>query len=178
MFHSLTFHFFGPLFSGYDIPLNPLHLIPFYAGARFHDFHHMNFVGNYGSTFTWWDRLFNTDSQFMKHYSQHKAVKSDWDSLVYTRTICLSWTAVWSLVGLPLHSLTVMYLKSDWMDSNQCQLFTAMCLWKEKTHNTAHGTTTECLLGMKEFQPSLNYYKHSCVSSYNDIILQKHFTFT
>uniref|UniRef100_A0A8D0GEJ0 Methylsterol monooxygenase 1 n=1 Tax=Sphenodon punctatus TaxID=8508 RepID=A0A8D0GEJ0_SPHPU len=38
--------------SGYDIPLNPLHLLPFYAGAQFHDFHHMNFVGNYASTFT------------------------------------------------------------------------------------------------------------------------------
>ncbi|XP_051757834.1 methylsterol monooxygenase 1 [Ctenopharyngodon idella] len=63
--------------SGYDIPLNPLHLIPFYAGARFHDFHHMNFVGNYGSTFTWWDRLFNTDSQYNKHYTHQKAVKSD-----------------------------------------------------------------------------------------------------
>ncbi|KAL6466886.1 hypothetical protein MHYP_G00246900 [Metynnis hypsauchen] len=62
--------------SGYDIPLNPLHLIPFYAGARFHDFHHMNFVGNYGSTFTWWDRLFNTDSQYNK-YSEKQAVKKD-----------------------------------------------------------------------------------------------------
>ncbi|TMS23643.1 Methylsterol monooxygenase 1 [Larimichthys crocea] len=46
--------------SGYDIPLNPLHLIPYYAGTRFHDFHHMNFVGNYASTFTWWDRLLKT----------------------------------------------------------------------------------------------------------------------
>ncbi|KAK7878307.1 hypothetical protein WMY93_031126 [Mugilogobius chulae] len=50
--------------SGYDVPLNPMHLIPFYAGARFHDFHHMNFVGNYASTFTWWDKLLNTDNQY------------------------------------------------------------------------------------------------------------------
>nr|QFF91458.1 methylsterol monooxygenase 1 2 isoform 2 [Potamotrygon motoro] len=50
--------------SGYDIPWNPLHLIPFYGGSRFHDFHHMNFVGNYSSTFTWWDKLFGTDLQF------------------------------------------------------------------------------------------------------------------
>ncbi|XP_064418105.1 methylsterol monooxygenase 1 [Latimeria chalumnae] len=50
--------------SGYDVPLNPLHFIPFYAGARFHDFHHMNFVGNYASTFTWWDKLLGTDFQF------------------------------------------------------------------------------------------------------------------
>ncbi|XP_010789710.1 methylsterol monooxygenase 1-like [Notothenia coriiceps] len=53
--------------SGYDIPMNPLHLIPFYAGTRFHDFHHMNFVGNYASTFTWWDKLLMTDSQFNKY---------------------------------------------------------------------------------------------------------------
>ncbi|CAI5784134.1 methylsterol monooxygenase 1 [Podarcis lilfordi] len=50
--------------SGYDIPLNPLHLVPFYTGARFHDFHHMNSIGNYASTFTWWDKLFGTDSQY------------------------------------------------------------------------------------------------------------------
>jgi methylsterol monooxygenase len=51
--------------SGYDVPfLNPLHLIPGYAGARFHDFHHYNFVGNYSSTYVWWDKLFGTDSQY------------------------------------------------------------------------------------------------------------------
>ncbi|XP_048196825.1 methylsterol monooxygenase 1-like [Perognathus longimembris pacificus] len=50
--------------SGYDIPLNPLHLIPFYTGACHHDFHHMNFVGNYAPTFTWWDSLLGTDAQF------------------------------------------------------------------------------------------------------------------
>lgn len=142
--------FICPLFSGYDIPLNPLHLIPFYAGARFHDFHHMNFVGNYGSTFTWWDRLFNTDSQYNKHYTHQKAVKSDWwteISLTYTdassspRMIFLSWTPVLALVGLMLlhclllHTLIVKYLKLDWMDSNQCQLLIAMCLWKGKTPN-------------------------------------------
>lgn len=63
------FAFFSPslFISGYEIPLNPLHLIPFYAGARFHDFHHMNFVGNYASTFTWWDKLLKTDNQYNKH---------------------------------------------------------------------------------------------------------------
>ncbi|XP_066574149.1 methylsterol monooxygenase 1 [Amia ocellicauda] len=59
--------------SGYDIPLNPLHLIPFYAGARFHDFHHMNFIGNYSSTFTWWDKIFSTDSLYNTY--QHKLEK-------------------------------------------------------------------------------------------------------
>ncbi|XP_046947763.1 methylsterol monooxygenase 1 isoform X2 [Lynx rufus] len=60
--------------SGYDIPLNPLNLIPFYAGSRHHDFHHMNFVGNYASTFTWWDRIFGTDSQFIAYNEKMKKV--------------------------------------------------------------------------------------------------------
>ncbi|KAF7470134.1 Hypothetical predicted protein [Marmota monax] len=60
---------------GYDIPLNPLNLIPFYAGSRHHDFHHMNFVGNYASTFTWWDRIFGTDSQFHAYYEKKKMGK-------------------------------------------------------------------------------------------------------
>lgn len=65
---------FLPL-SGYDIPCNPLHLIPFYAGSRFHDFHHLNFVGNYASTFTWWDKLLKTDSQYNKY--MHKEDKKE-----------------------------------------------------------------------------------------------------
>ncbi|KAM6440924.1 methylsterol monooxygenase 1-like [Liasis olivaceus] len=58
--------------SGYDIPLNPLHLLPFYTGARFHDFHHMNVTSNYSSTFTWWDKLFGTDSQYKSHTEKGK----------------------------------------------------------------------------------------------------------
>lgn len=55
--------------SGYDIPfINPMHLVPGYAGARFHDFHHYNFVGNYSSTFVWWDKLCGTDSQYLEYY--------------------------------------------------------------------------------------------------------------
>lgn len=54
--------------SGYDFPyLNPLHLIPGYAGTRFHDFHHKNFNGNYASTFLWWDRIFGTDHQYHEY---------------------------------------------------------------------------------------------------------------
>ncbi|KAG9330826.1 hypothetical protein JZ751_021950 [Albula glossodonta] len=50
--------------SGYNPPVNPMHIIPFYAGTKFHDFHHMNFEGNYASCFIWWDKLFRTDSQY------------------------------------------------------------------------------------------------------------------
>lgn len=66
--------------SGYDFPyLNPLHLIPGYAGACFHDFHHYNFNGNYASTFRWWDWLFGTDKQWREFCAngKQKAVKED-----------------------------------------------------------------------------------------------------
>ncbi|XP_076455742.1 methylsterol monooxygenase 1-like [Babylonia areolata] len=61
--------------SGYYVPwLNAFHLFPFYAGAEFHDFHHYNFVGNYGSTFTWWDQLFGTDRQY-KEFCARKVLQ-------------------------------------------------------------------------------------------------------
>ncbi|XP_002741042.1 methylsterol monooxygenase 1-like, partial [Saccoglossus kowalevskii] len=56
--------------SGYELPLNPMHLLPFYGGVRFHDFHHMNFNGNYSSSFTWWDKLFGTDQQYNDYYQK------------------------------------------------------------------------------------------------------------
>jgi len=58
--------------SGYYMSWNPLHLIPFYGGSKFHDFHHMNTIGNYGSTFTWWDKILGTDKNFVKHQEQQK----------------------------------------------------------------------------------------------------------
>lgn len=59
--------------SGYDVPfLNPMHILPGYAGARFHDFHHYNFVGNYSSTFIWWDKLCGTDVQYHEHQAKQK----------------------------------------------------------------------------------------------------------
>ncbi|XP_004717438.1 methylsterol monooxygenase 1 [Echinops telfairi] len=61
--------------SGYDIPLNPLNFIPFYCGSRHHDFHHMNFNGNYASTFTWWDKLCGTDSQYNAYMGRMKKLK-------------------------------------------------------------------------------------------------------
>ena len=39
-------------------------------GAKFHDFHHMNFNGNYSSTFTWWDKIFGTDLQYNDYYQR------------------------------------------------------------------------------------------------------------
>jgi len=65
--------------SGYDIPfitlINPLHLLPFYGGPRFHDYHHKAFNVNYASTFTFWDWVFGTDEQYVKHENTRKQQK-------------------------------------------------------------------------------------------------------
>lgn len=63
--------------SGYDIPLNPLNLIPFYAGSRHHDFHHMNFIGNYASTFTWWDRILEQTLNIMPIMKRGRSLRKD-----------------------------------------------------------------------------------------------------
>ncbi|BFZ22496.1 hypothetical protein BsWGS_25535 [Bradybaena similaris] len=63
--------------SGYDIPyLNVFHLIPFYGGPRFHDFHHLNFTGNYAPIFTWWDKIFGTDKQFKEYCAKQEGRKN------------------------------------------------------------------------------------------------------
>lgn len=63
--------------SGYDIPfVNPMHLVPGYAGARFHDFHHYNFTGNYASTFVWWDWLCGTNKQYLDFQAKVEQVES------------------------------------------------------------------------------------------------------
>jgi len=46
--------------SGYDLPWSPHRWIPFWGGAMFHDKHHSDVLGNYSSTFTWWDKMCNT----------------------------------------------------------------------------------------------------------------------
>jgi methylsterol monooxygenase len=46
--------------SGYDFPWSLHHFIPFWAGADFHDVHHERFIGNYSSSFRWWDYAMDT----------------------------------------------------------------------------------------------------------------------
>jgi 4-alpha-methyl-delta7-sterol-4alpha-methyl oxidase len=45
---------------GYQLPVDPLRLIPTYRGAAFHDFHHRRFRGNYASALDHLDRLLGT----------------------------------------------------------------------------------------------------------------------
>lgn len=42
---------------GYDLPKNPVKLIPFYHGAVYHDFHHARFKGNYSGFLSYLDRF-------------------------------------------------------------------------------------------------------------------------
>lgn len=47
--------------SGYEFPWSLHHFLPFWAGADHHDVHHEKFVGNFASSFRWWDYLLGTE---------------------------------------------------------------------------------------------------------------------
>eukprot|EP01113_Clastostelium_recurvatum_P003842 TRINITY_DN1169_c0_g1_i2.p1 TRINITY_DN1169_c0_g1~~TRINITY_DN1169_c0_g1_i2.p1 ORF type:complete len:329 (-),score=51.07 TRINITY_DN1169_c0_g1_i2:186-1109(-) len=46
--------------SGYEFPWNPFDYLPYFGGATFHDYHHKAFTCNYGSRYTYLDKLFKT----------------------------------------------------------------------------------------------------------------------
>lgn len=48
--------------SGYDFPWSLNKIMPFWAGAEHHDLHHHYFIGNYASSFRWWDYCLDTES--------------------------------------------------------------------------------------------------------------------
>lgn len=48
--------------SGYDFPWSLNKFLPFWAGAEHHDLHHHYFIGNYASSFRWWDFCLDTES--------------------------------------------------------------------------------------------------------------------
>ncbi|KAK9382589.1 uncharacterized protein V2V93DRAFT_365529 [Kockiozyma suomiensis] len=48
--------------SGYEFPWSLHHFLPFWAGADHHDDHHRYFIGNYASSFRWWDFLLDTEA--------------------------------------------------------------------------------------------------------------------
>ncbi|KAK4235531.1 hypothetical protein C8A03DRAFT_36619 [Achaetomium macrosporum] len=48
--------------SGYDFPWSLRHFLPFWAGADHHDLHHERFIGNYSSSFRWWDYFLDTEA--------------------------------------------------------------------------------------------------------------------
>ncbi|KAI9009133.1 fatty acid hydroxylase superfamily-domain-containing protein [Hyaloraphidium curvatum] len=61
---------------GYDYPWSLRRWLPFWAGADHHDYHHMAFVGNFGSQFRWWDAIFGTDSGYRKWKEQQASAKA------------------------------------------------------------------------------------------------------
>ncbi|AOA64062.1 C-4 methyl sterol oxidase [Komagataella phaffii CBS 7435] len=48
--------------SGYDFPWSLHNFVPFWAGAEHHDLHHHYFIGNYASSFRWWDYTLDTEA--------------------------------------------------------------------------------------------------------------------
>ncbi|KAL2919025.1 C-4 sterol methyl oxidase [Polyrhizophydium stewartii] len=62
--------------SGYDFPWALRHILPFWAGADFHDYHHMAFVGNYSSSFRWWDWICGTDRAYQAWKDRNAAKKT------------------------------------------------------------------------------------------------------
>ncbi|KAF9039595.1 hypothetical protein BDZ89DRAFT_1060754 [Hymenopellis radicata] len=59
--------------SGYDFPWSLQHIIPFWSGAEHHDFHHMSFTNNFSTSFRWWDRIFGTDTNYLKYRARLQA---------------------------------------------------------------------------------------------------------
>ncbi|CBF79344.1 sterol desaturase family protein [Aspergillus nidulans FGSC A4] len=62
--------------SGYEFPWSLHHFLPFWAGADHHDLHHEKFVGNYSSSFRWWDYVLDTEysPEAIRRRRDHKAV--------------------------------------------------------------------------------------------------------
>jgi 4-alpha-methyl-delta7-sterol-4alpha-methyl oxidase len=56
--------------TGYNLPWDPLHWLPLYEGAAYHDFHHARFKGNYAGFLPVWDRVFDT---YAKGYLEYRA---------------------------------------------------------------------------------------------------------
>lgn len=56
-----------------DFPWSLQHIVPFWAGAEHHDFHHMTFTSNFATSFRWWDRLFGTDKNYLRYRERLQA---------------------------------------------------------------------------------------------------------
>jgi methylsterol monooxygenase len=65
------------IFRGYlDLMQGLRHIMPFWAGPEFHDYHHQAFVGNYASSFRWWDSIMGTDVAFQQFRAKRALKKS------------------------------------------------------------------------------------------------------
>lgn len=53
--------------SGYSFSWTPIQILPFCTNDEFHDFHHTQNCGNYGSQFRFWDTVFDTNREFREY---------------------------------------------------------------------------------------------------------------
>jgi len=60
--------------SGYEITFHPVRLLLLPSGAKFHDFHHSHFDGNYGATIIW-DKLMGTNKAYLAYEAAKKSVQ-------------------------------------------------------------------------------------------------------
>lgn len=58
--------------SGYELPLSLKSVLPGYAGAQHHDYHHYMHSGNFASVFTWCDRLYGTNLGYERFREKSK----------------------------------------------------------------------------------------------------------
>ena len=53
--------------SGYEFSWSMYRLIPFGSDYAYHVYHHTQNVGNYSSTFTFWDTVFGSNRQYYRY---------------------------------------------------------------------------------------------------------------
>lgn len=56
--------------SGYNFPWSPFKTLPWTTLPNFHDAHHKNNLGNYGSFFIFWDLFMHTDDDWILNHSK------------------------------------------------------------------------------------------------------------
>lgn len=63
--------------SGYDFPWAPYRLLPMATNGRYHDYHHAENIGNYGSFMTIWDTVFGTNTSYYRKQEAKKTAKAN-----------------------------------------------------------------------------------------------------
>jgi methylsterol monooxygenase/4-alpha-methyl-delta7-sterol-4alpha-methyl oxidase len=62
---------------GYEFSWSPYRLLPFSGSSEYHNYHHINYKGNYCSLFTFWDRLCGTVNPNFYRFQNSKYEKQD-----------------------------------------------------------------------------------------------------
>jgi len=62
---------------GYEFSWSPYRLLPFSGSSEYHNYHHINYKGNYCSLFTFWDRICGTVNPKYNKFHYKKAELSE-----------------------------------------------------------------------------------------------------